>query len=226
MANNTWGRILIAATAVLAVGSSGHSYAAGADFSDLDGSPAKAHIVELQQKGILQGVGGGVFMPSVPLTAAQGVQLLVNGLDLNLDTIRFIKEPLATDYFSKADDKAWYAQALIIAANNGMDLPRELDPGKAWTREEFTHRLILTMELHSNLPMIKIIPVDIADGGEITSGYDGSIQRALVLGITGLDNAGQFHPGDPITRGEAAEMLYNAVEYIAEHPAQAMGDVE
>ncbi|WP_151733530.1 S-layer homology domain-containing protein [Paenibacillus tengchongensis] len=221
MANQKWRRIFIAATAVTVMTMGAQSFAAGADFTDLEGNAAKAHIVELQQKGILHGVGGGAFMPDAPLTAAQAVELLVNGLDLNLDTVRFVKEPLATDYFSQADNGGWYAQALITAAVNGVDLPRDLNPGEEWTREEFTHRLILAIEQHSNLPVIKLAPVDIADGGEITSGYDGSIQRALALGIAGLDTGGQFHPGDSITRGEAAEMLYHALEYVAAHPAPA-----
>ncbi|MNW11148.1 hypothetical protein D3C71_2085250 [compost metagenome] len=71
--------------------------------------------------------------------------------------------------------------------------------------------------------MIKIIPVDIADHAEFTDGSDGSIQRALALKIASLDSAGKFHPAAEITRAEAAEMIYNALEYIAAHPAPAGG---
>lgn len=65
------------------------------------------------------------------------------------------------------------------------------------------------------------MPVDIADSTEFTGGSDGSVQLALVLGIAALDSSGMFHPSADITRAEAAEMIYNALEYIAAHPAPA-----
>lgn len=215
--------LTLSAAALLALTVAGQSYAAAAAFQDLSGTPARDQIVALQQKGVLHGVSAAQFMPNAPVTTAQGVQMFVNAFGLNLDTIRFIKEPQATDYFVKASNNAWYAKALIIAANNAMDLPPDLDPAKNWTREEFTHWLLLTLEKHSNLPMIKIMPVNIADSAEFTNGYDGSIQRALALQITSLDSAGKFHPAADITRAEAAEMIYNALEYLAAHPAPAGG---
>ncbi|UQZ34042.1 S-layer homology domain-containing protein [Paenibacillus sp. PK3_47] len=216
-------RFTLTAAAVLALTLGGQSFAASGFFSDLEGIPAKDKISALQQKGIVQGVSGSKFLPDGPVTAAQGIQLFVNALDLNIDLLRFVKEPKATDYFANANDAAWYAPALIIAANNDLGLPADLDPAENWTREEFTHQLMLAVEKHSNLPMIKIMPVEMADGSEFTAGYDGSIQRALVFGIASLDSGGKFHPAQEVTRAEAAEMVYNALEYIAAHPAPAEG---
>lgn len=223
MKNHTFKRFALSAAAVLTLSFAGQGFAAAASFQDLAGIPAKAKIEALQQKGIIHGVTDSAFLPNAPVTAAQGIQLLVNALDLNMDAVRFIKAPQATDYFAKASNNAWYAEALIIAANNDMGLPEDLDPAAKWTREEFTHQLILAIEKHSNLPMIKIMPVDIADQEEFTSGYDGSVQRALVLKIASLDTEGKFHPAADITRAEAADMIYNALEYIAAHPAPAGG---
>ncbi|WP_379138896.1 S-layer homology domain-containing protein [Paenibacillus sp. sgz500958] len=211
--------LALSGTALLALSFAGQSFAAAAPFSDVANSTAKNKIVSLYDKGVINGVGNGQFKPNASMTAAQGIQLIVKALDLNLDLVRFIKEPKATDYFANANNDAWYANTLITAAVNNMDLPADLDPNKVWTREEFTHQLILAMESHSNLPMIKIIPVEIADVSEFTNGYDGSIQRALVLGIAKLDSKGNFKPAGPITRADAAEMTYNALEYIKAHPA-------
>jgi hypothetical protein len=216
-------RLTLSATALLTLAFAGQSFAASLPFADLSNTAAKDKIVELQQKGVIHGLGDDQFLPDAPVTAAQGIQLLVNALDLNIDLLRFIKAPQATDYYPKASNDAWYAEALIIAANNDIGLPADLDPGKNWTREEFTHQLILAIEKHSNLPMIKIIPVEIADGDEFINDYEGSIQRAVVLGIASLDKAGNFHPADNITRADAAEMIYNALAYIAAHPAPAGG---
>jgi hypothetical protein len=221
MKTNTFKRLTLSAAAVLTLTFAGQSLAAAASFDDLNATPAKDKIVQLQQQGVLHGVSDTKFLPNAPVTAAQGIQMFVNAFDLNIDLLRFFKAPLATDYYVNANNDAWYADALIIAANNDIGLPADLDPGKNWTREEFTHQLILTIEKHSNLPMIKIMPVDITDNAEFTSGYDGSIQRALALGIASLDSSGKFHPAADITRAEAAEMIYNAMEYIAAHPAPA-----
>ncbi|MEK5025363.1 S-layer homology domain-containing protein [Paenibacillus sp. FSL M7-1046] len=223
MNNHRFKQLVLSAAAVLTLTFAGQSFAAAASFQDLVDIPAKVKIEELQQKGIIHGVTDSKFLPNAPVTAAQGIQLIVNALDLNIDMVRFIKAPQATDYFPNASNTAWYADALIIAANNNIGLPADLDPAENWTREEFTHQLMLAIEKHSNLPMIKLMPVDIADEADFTSGYDGSIQRALALGIASLDTAGKFHPVKEITRAEAAELIYNALEYIAAHPAPAGG---
>ena len=204
--------------AVMALSIAQPSFAQTTPFTDLANVAAKDKILALQQMGTIQGVENHHFMPDATVTAAQGIQLIVKALDLNLDTIRFIKEPKATDYFSKADNNGWYANALIIAANNGFELPADLDPNQVWTKEEFIHQLMLAMERHGNLPMIKIVPVEFGDADKLTVQYQGTIQRSLVLGITALDTDKLLHPKDAITRKEAAEIIYNAVEYLKAHP--------
>ncbi|CAM3279829.1 S-layer-like y domain-containing protein [Paenibacillus lupini] len=211
--------VTLAATAVLTLSIAGQSFAATTTFTDIANVSAKDKIISLQDKGLVQGVSKERYFPDATLTAAQGIQLIVNALDLNIDTLRFLKEPHATDYFPKADDAAWYANALIIAANNDIGLPNDLDPNLTWTKEEFTHQLILAIEKHSNLPMIKIIPMEFNDQDELTVSYEGSVQRALVLKIAELDQAGNFNPTDEITRADAAVLIYNALAYIDEHQA-------
>lgn len=206
--------------ALLALSIGQQSFAATAPFTDLANVAAKDKILVLQQMGALRGVENNHFMPDATITAAQGIQLIVNALDLNLDRIRFIKEPQATDYFAKADNRGWYANALIIAVHNGFDLPADLEPNQLWTKEEFIHQLMLALELHSNLPKIKITPVEFGDMDELTPVYQGSIQRAIALGIAKLDKSNQLHPKDGITREEAAELIYFALAFIKALPDQ------
>lgn len=213
--------VTLAATAVLSLSIAGQSFAATSTFTDLTNAAAKDKISSLQERGLVNGVSSDRFSPDATLTAAQGIKLIVNALDLNMDLIRFVKEPKATDYFEKADNAAWYADTLIIAANNNMDLPKDLDPNQTWTKEQFTHQLILAIELHSNLPIIKIMPVEIGDQADLSIEYDGSIQRALALGIAALDNEGNFKPQQSISRADAAELIFNALAYIEAHPAPA-----
>ncbi len=204
---------------VLILTLAGQSFAATYPFTDLTNVGAKEKILILQEKGYMQGIGDDLFAPNATITAAQGIQFIVNALKLNLDHVRFIKEPKATDYFSKADNDAWYANALIVASVNGLELPNDLDLSQEWTREEFTYRLIQAIETHKNLPMINLVPVAIADQDQLSASYDGAIQRGLFYGIIKLDAQDKFNPKGTITRAEAAEEIYNGLEYIKTHTA-------
>jgi hypothetical protein len=209
-------RIISAAT-ILTLSLTVNSFAAANSFTDLKDVVAKDKITALQEKGYIKGVGNNLFAPNEILTAAQGVQLIVSALELNLDNIRFIKAPKATDYFTKAEDSAWYADALIIASVKGLDLPKELDPNQKWTHEEFTYQLIKAIEKQHNLPMIKIAPVKITDEKQLEVSYSGAIQRAIVYGVVKLDSDGNFNPKGEITRAKAVEQIYDALEYLKTH---------
>ncbi|OPA79233.1 S-layer protein [Paenibacillus selenitireducens] len=210
---------LIALSAAVAVFLSlaGQSFAAEAPFTDLNQVTETEKITLLQSQGYLHGVGSDRFMPYAELTAAQGIQLMVNSLGLNIDFIKFVKQPQATDYYPKADNDAWYAKALVIAAYHHVDVTADLDPQAVWTREEFTYQLMNTMEANIALPMVKIAPVDVADEKDIAGDRIGAIQRALALHIVTLDESGKFRPQEPMTRIEAAVLVYHALQYIEKH---------
>lgn len=194
-------------------------FAAENPFKDLDNVTAKDKILVLQEKGYIHGVGDMKFAPMDKVTAAAGIQFIVNALELNIDHIRFIKAPLATDYFEKADNNAWYADALIVASLNGFEMPTDIDLNQPMTKEEFTFQLVRVMEKNKNLPMLNIKPAEIKDEDQMKIEYSGAIQRALVYKITQLDAEGKFNPAAKLTRAEAAEQLYNALEYLKAHPA-------
>ena len=211
--------VSMSVTILLTVTFALQSFAAIAPFTDLTNVVAKDKILSLQERGYLTGIGDCLFAPDSSVTAAQGIQFIVSSLELNLDLVRFIKEPKATDYFPKADNTAWYANTLIIATINGIELPKDLDPNKEWTREEFTYHLIYAIEKKGHLPSINIISVKVADQDKLTSSYDGAIQRALVYGVAKLDADSKFNPKAGISRAAAAEQIYNALEYLNSHPA-------
>lgn len=82
------------------------------------------------------------------------------------------------------------------------------------TKEQYAHYLVQAVEAVGNLPMINIVPADIADEAALTPSYQGSIQRSLKYKITSLDASGKFNPKSELTRAEAAIMLYNALEFL------------
>ncbi|MFS0873291.1 S-layer homology domain-containing protein [Paenibacillus xylanilyticus] len=188
--------------------------AAQAGFTDIQGIAGADKIESLHQEGWIKGVSDSLFKPEQQLNTAQGIQFIADGLDLNLDAIRFVKEPLPSDSFSNVKDGVWYSDAFIRAKYNGIQMAEDIDPAKELTREQFTLFLMQGIEAKGGLPMINIKPVDITDEQELTPEYQGAIQRSLVLKINTLDADGNFNPKETITRAEAAVMMYNAIEYM------------
>ena len=199
--------IILATILVLAM--TVQSFAAASPFTDINNSPSKDKIIALYDAGVIKGVGNGLFNPDGTVTAAQGVQMIVNAFDISLAAFSFIKAPQATDWFKKADDNAWYADALIRAGANNIGLPADLDPNAKWTKEEFTYYLITAMEAHYQMPMINMMYIETADESDMTIEYQGAIQRSMKYNITALDQDKKFYPKKQLTRAEAAEMIYN-----------------
>lgn len=188
--------------------------AAPSKFTDIQSVSGADKIESLHQDGFIKGVSDDLFKPEEQLSTAQGIQLIVDGLDLNLDAIRFIKMPVPSDYFSAVKDGVWYSDAFVRAQFNSIKLPQNIDPSKPLTREEYTLFLMQALEAKGGLPMMKIKPVDMADENELTPEYQGAVQRSLVLKISTLNANGQFNPKQTITRAEAAVMMYNAIEHM------------
>lgn len=187
---------------------------ASGPFTDLVGRDDEAAIIRLYEEGIIKGIGNRTYLPKGGLTNAQAIQVLVNFFDLNLDTIRFIKAPLATDYFLHADNEAWYSEALIIGGVQGLGAASDLRPNEAMTRETFVNLLVNKMEATYDFPKIKLIPQAIRDESLMDPDKSGSVQRALAYGVLSLDGDNGFRPTEAITRGEAAVILVAALDYL------------
>lgn len=186
-------------------------------FTDIEKDPGQASILSLQKLGVISGVDNGRFAPQDNLTYAQAVQLMVKGFDLNLDRFRFMKEPKASDYFTGADDNAWYAQALIAGHLNGLPLPADLDPDAKVTREQFADLLCQAMLTKGPYAFIEIYML-IGDEASVDPAYMGSIQTLLIAKIAKLDEQQLFQPKNRLTRSQAAVWLDNAIQFVKSHP--------
>lgn len=184
-------------------------------FSDTKGHPNDAKIAALQKLGILSGsdAKSDHFDPNGKLTYAAGISMIVNGLGLNIDDIRFVKEPKVTDNFPNMKDDAWYAKSLIIAAMNDLNIPRETKANDPMTREQFAYHLmqgVLKMGDYAFIDMYLLLK----DEADVNPSYMGNIQKMLLSGIAKLDDTQLFHPKDAITRGDAAGWLYDAMQFV------------
>jgi hypothetical protein len=184
-------------------------------FSDVEGGQAEA-ISALQSRGVVSGIDNEHFVPKGNISYAQSVQIIVKGLNLNLDLLRFVKQPLASDMYSNIPNDAWYADAFIIAHYNGLEIPKDVNPNATITREQFGNMLVQALEKKGNFPLVKMF-IDIHDADQITPEFQGALQRMLLYKITELDKDGKLNPKAEMTRGEAATWVYNASKVVAVH---------
>jgi hypothetical protein len=182
-------------------------------FNDVGNDPEKTSIERLEKLGIVKGDGKGNFLPAQTMNVATAVSLIVRGMELNTDNIQFIKEPKASDYYSKVNDDAWYAQSFIIAQFNGLDVPQDIDPTAKATREQYTHWLFKALSTKGEYAWIQIYVV-MKDEKSIDPAYMESIQKLVISKIAKLDADQNFRPKQPITRSEAAGMLDRAMEFV------------
>ncbi|WP_433943246.1 S-layer homology domain-containing protein [Paenibacillus sp. SN-8-1] len=170
-------------------------------FTDVKGQDSEV-INSLQSKNIIQGITKDKFAPQGKLTSAQGIHLVVKALQLKSDSA-----------VQPGGGEAWYAESVEIAKANGIPVDLAANPSTELTKEQFAHILYKGIRATGNYPLIKMF-IPVADEGEGTPDYQGSIQNLLLMKIASLDSSWKFHPKDKITRMEAALMVYKAAEYV------------
>lgn len=153
---------------------------------------------------------------SINISVASALTMIVKGLNLNIDHIRFIKEPKASDYFTKIKDDASYANSFIIAQFNGIELAKDIKPSAKVTREQFTKWLYQAMSTKGDYSWTEQY-ILVADDSKIAKENRESIQRMLIAGIVTLDKNKKFYPVKYVTQKEASTMIKRTVDFIAKH---------
>ena len=185
-------------------------------FNDLDGVAHADKIKDLRDRGVVSGVSKDKFVPHQKMTAQQAIPLIVKAFELSLAHVTFIKAPVASDYFTKIPDDAWYAEAFIIAHHNGVPIDKDVNPNAAVPREQFVQWLMHGLYATGDYAWIEIYHM-IEDEKQVSEGYMDAIQKAIIGGIVELDENDKFRPQEPITRAEAAVMVRNAIQFVEEH---------
>jgi len=186
-------------------------------FTDVAGHSQAAKINELQKKGILNGNGKDQFNPNRPLTYADGISLLVKAFNININHIRFVKMPEATDSFPNLDNDAWYADAFIKAFYNGLDIPKNVKANDLMTREQFAHHLFKAVIKQGDFAFIELYMM-FEDHDKVSEPYRDSVQKALISKWMTLDKE-LFNPSKAITRGDAAGAVFEALAFIEKNKA-------
>jgi len=178
-------------------------------FSDIKDPEQEKIAASLQSQGIIHGVSADRFAPAQPLTAAQGIQLLVKAMKLQ-GKVDGPPPP------ANVPSKAWYAQAARIAADNGISVGKISDWNMKLTKEQFAGMLYQAVTATGDYATIEMY-VQVKDEEDMSPEYRGGLQFLLLTHIAELDAQNRFHPKQHITRMEAAEMIYNAVKFVQSH---------
>lgn len=181
-------------------------------FSDIKGDQAESKINALHNKGVVNGVTTDRFAPKSKVTFAQGIQFIVNGLQLSPKASGGNSTVTSSVYFDKVKDKAWYASAFLIAKQNGLTLDKSVDPNAAMTRIQFAHLMTQALQSKGNFP-VTLMYADISDGSKLSNAEMNSLQILVNTHLVTLEKNNTFRPNDAVTRAEAAVWIYDAAEF-------------
>jgi len=190
------------------------------DFSDTVGHPAGLHIQLVSNLGIMIGTGtdangAAIFAPSAMVSKAQLAVVLQRTFQLDYDHIRFIKQPVASDYYQDIPNESWYAEAVIMGAiNNIFPSGGNFAPDQAVSRLEVSQALYRSFQAkHISIPMIMLMPV-FEDTAALTQEEMNAVVFVNNTGIMPGD-AGLFRPNMKVQRSDLASVLGRCVDLMA-----------
>ncbi|GLX65826.1 glycosyl hydrolase 53 family protein [Paenibacillus glycanilyticus] len=181
-------------------------------FADVPGSHWAAQAVNsLFAKQIVQGVSAAAFEPGREVSRAEFTAILVRALKLD-------KGSNAAVPFSDVPESAWYADAVSIAYEAGLINGRsaeQFDPNGSITRQEMAVMLAKAYYiLYKDTAATGVAggSLPFSDQSSIAGWALSSVQWAYEQGLLKGREGGRFAPAQPMTRAEAAEVVYRLLK--------------
>ncbi len=176
-------------------------------FNDLDQAPwAEESILNLVDRGVVNGMGDGTFNPNGNVTREQFVKMLL---------LSFSIEPSATSgSLSDVDGGAWYAPYVNTAYELGIVKgvsDTEFGVGMNITRQDLVTMIIRACEAYG-LEISETQYVSFADEGEISDYAYNAVMDLAAAGVINGVTDGVFAPTQNATRAQVSvilDRLYN-----------------
>ncbi len=183
-------------------------------FKDLDSVPwAVLPITELAKRGIVSGVGDGIFAPQKNVSRAEYIKLIVSVCGL-----------VDTDAKSSYNDVAPENWAYIYVSNAQLLGLTDIYPGSTLSpdtpisREDICYMTLKALEHCVGVVEDKFdISDSFTDEFEMSNYASQSIYKLTKLGVIGGRGNGMFSPKDPATRAESSKIIYNILKIIEEN---------
>ncbi|MDR0838195.1 MAG: trypsin-like peptidase domain-containing protein [Oscillospiraceae bacterium] len=154
-------------------------------------------VKESYELGLMDGRGGGKFEPSGYLTLGESVKLAV--------TLHSVYE---TGKAYGASGSPWYAPFVDYAVEKGIIAQNDFPNYNARaTRSDFAKILARALPDEALTP-VNAVPDGAVPDVEERYSYGGDVYMLYRAGVlTGSGSEGEFYPGMPVTRAEAATVL-------------------
>lgn len=175
-----------------------------ASFRDVSGSDWYDRWVNLAYNvGLMEGTGGGLFEPARTLTVAEALRLAA-----------CMESRARRDDFhlQSVSGPLWYSSSVAYCEASGVISPGEFgqaDFSRPITRSEMARVFSATtpvrsMESLNSLTRVRNSVPDVNEGDFAADAIYGLYAKGV---LTGTDSALSFHPGDNLTRAEAAAIV-------------------
>ncbi|MFZ5645841.1 MAG: S-layer homology domain-containing protein [Bacillota bacterium] len=171
-------------------------------FSDITSSWARETIIDLADKGIVNGYPDGKFMPVKGVTRAEFITLLAGALGWNTGT--------ETKLNFKDTIPSWASESIAAAVSRGVVKGYEdgtFKPAREITRDEMAVIIDKALGLPNSTQ-----PSDYKDSGKIPQWAVQSIRDTKVSGIMQGHN-NEFRPRSIANRAEATAVIKNILYY-------------
>nr|WP_246427986.1 fibronectin type III domain-containing protein [Paenibacillus phyllosphaerae] len=184
--------------------------AAAPTFADLADHWSRADVEVLASRGIVNGVGAGVFAPNRQVTRAEAAKLLVTlAISLGRQSTR------AASGFEDVDAKAWYKEAVFQAQALGIieGTDGKFRPNDPITREELALMLARATgaDIEAMADRSAAILAPYQDRTSVSAWAQPAVAYAIESGyMRGSQN--QLNPKGLATRAEAAVVLLRVMD--------------
>ncbi|MEC0089701.1 S-layer homology domain-containing protein [Paenibacillus macquariensis] len=173
-------------------------------FSDIVGHWAKANIMEMVSKDVVQGVDSDHFAPNKNITRAEFAALISRALKLKEGTNQPFADVKSGVWYEKTVKSA-YAAGIITGISS-----KEFSPNKSITREEMTTMLMRAKSYASGTKVETLPNVSLKkfnDEGKISEWAKGSVGFAISSGLMEGRSESVFAPKEHATRAESAIVI-------------------
>jgi len=189
---------------------------------DFKGHWAEQEIKTSIDLGLMVGTGRNcqgqcIFSPETTVNCAQLAAVLVRTFNLDYGDKRFIKQPLASDYYRDVDNGAWYAGDVVMCAINDIFVKddNKLDPNRSVSRIEVAQAVKRCFEAKDiKVIMIMMMP-EYNDMKGLTQEETNALVFASNTGIMKGDGDNNFRPRQSVKRAELARILNRCTSMIS-----------
>ena len=178
------------------------------EFKDTEGRWMNDDVKYLASRGVIKGIGGGMFAPDANIIRADAVTMIIRMLGLNAGS---------NDNFADVDPTKYYADAVATAKAlgivNGVG-GNMFKPDAEIIREDIFVMLYRAMAKYQKIPETpEYKNIIFNDQDQIADYAKEAVETFTKMGII-QGNGGYLKPKDKATRGEVAKMLRNIMEYF------------